>query len=367
MIAPSARLGFCCTFVPEPTPPVTDPRLAREAARVSREKARAMNLTIVTMANLARLSPSEAGAKLEAVVVHNLAALARQIAWVAQRPPLQRLLRLASTVLPGYTHPVAAPLYRAGELRALIESGLAHAGTLARQTGVRLGLHPGPFCILGTVSEAALANAVTELEYHTEVMRLMGYGGGWHPHGAHVNIHVGAREPGLAAFRTHLALLSRDARDLLTVENDEDRFDLDAVLRLADEIPVVLDIHHHWVATRGAYIEPDDPRIARIVESWRGVRPMSHVSVSRETLLPDHDRQQRPDFEALVAAGVRARDLAAHSDMMWNEGVNALVSRHLAWTDFEVEAKGKNLASAGLASAITGAVGESAAAARALK
>jgi hypothetical protein len=34
---------------------------------------------------------------------------------------------------------------------------------------------------------------------------------------------------------------------------------------------------------------------------------------------------------------------------MWNEAVNDLVAGHLAWTDFEVEAKLKNLASAGLA------------------
>jgi hypothetical protein len=34
---------------------------------------------------------------------------------------------------------------------------------------------------------------------------------------------------------------------------------------------------------------------------------------------------------------------------MWNEAINALVARHLTWTDFEVEAKLKNRASEGLA------------------
>ena len=80
---------------------------------------------------------------------------------------------------------------------------------------------------------------------------------------------------------------------------------------------------------------------------------MSHISVSREEYLPGHDPHARPDFAALVEGGVRARDLAAHSDMMWNEAVNALVARHLAWTDFEIEAKSKNLASAGIARSIT--------------
>ena len=43
------------------------------------------------------------------------------------------------------------------------------------------------------------------------------------------------------------------------------------------------------------------------------------------------------------------RDLRAHSDTMWNEAVNDWVVRHLAWTDIEVEAKLKNVASLQLA------------------
>jgi UV DNA damage endonuclease len=126
-------------------------------------------------------------------------------------------------------------------------------------------------------------------------------------------------------------------------------YGIDDLLPLADDLPIVLDLHHHWVASRGEYIEPDNPRVDRIVASWRGVRPISHVSVSREDLLADHDVQVRPEFAALVARGIKPKDLRAHSDLMWNEAVNDLVASHLAWSDFEVEAKSKNLASAGLA------------------
>jgi hypothetical protein len=34
---------------------------------------------------------------------------------------------------------------------------------------------------------------------------------------------------------------------------------------------------------------------------------------------------------------------------MWNEALNDLVVRHLSWSDFEIEAKLKNIASEGLA------------------
>jgi len=308
-----------------------------------------MNITIVTMAYLGRLEPTAAYDRLVAVAQHNLEAVRLQIEWVAKRPPEERLLRLASQLFPGYTHPEVKAYYRDPALRNLIETKLAEAGALARATDVRLSMHPGQFTVLSTLSESALANALDEIEYHAEVMALMGYHGGWHPFGAHVNIHGGARAPGVEGFRAGFAKASEQARNLLTVENDETSYSLDDLLPIADLLPIVLDLHHHWIASRGEYIEPDDPRIARIVASWRGVRPVSHISVSREDLLVDHEAGVRPDFAALTATGVKAKDLRAHSDMMWNEAVNDLVGRHLAWTDFEIEAKFKNLASEGIA------------------
>lgn len=340
------RLGFCCTFIPAVPAGGYPTRKAELAAT------RAMNQTTVTMTHLAGLAPAARRAKLDGIVRHNLAALDRLVAWVAARPPLERLLRIGSSLLPGYTHMAARPLYAEAALRDAIEAGLAAIGARARAGGVRLSMHPGPFCILASRNPTAEANGIAEFEYHAEVMAMLGLAGGWHPHGAHVNIHVGGRESGIEGFRVGLGRLSAQARNLITVENDENCHGLDAVLRLADAVPIVLDLHHHWVESRGDYIEPDDPRIARIRESWRDVRPVSHVSVSRETLLAGHDTAERPDFAALTAAGRSWRDLAAHSDLMWNGAVNALVARHLVWSDFEIEAKAKNLASTALAAEI---------------
>ena len=177
----------------------------------------------------------------------------------------------------------------------------------------------------------------------------MVYGTGWHPYGAHINIHGGAKALGAEGIRGGLAHLSETARNLITFENDEVSFGIDDLLPLADTVPLVLDLHHHWVMSQGEYMEPDDPRIQRIIASWRGVRPVSHVSVSREDLVSDQDIYALPDFHALVEAGIKPKDLRAHSDLMWNEAINDLVMRHLAWSDFEIEAKLKNIATEGLA------------------
>ncbi|GJE17896.1 UV damage endonuclease UvsE [Methylobacterium marchantiae] len=346
MMMDTPRLGFCCTFVLEGDP-------ARfKTLKAAREATLHMNLSHTTMSHLDGLAPSARRAKLEGIARHNLAALERQIAWVAARPPLERLLRIASNVLPGYTHHVARGIYAEPDVVDLVETGLARIGEGARDSGVRLSFHPGPFCVIASRNPNAERKGIKELEYHAALMAMMGYGAGWHPHGAHINIHVGARDPGIAGFRDSLPKLSRTARDLLTVENDENAFGLDTVLELADHVPVVLDLHHHWVQSGGSYIEPDVPRIARIRESWRGTRPIANVSLSREALLEGHDPDRLPDYAALVAAGHNWRDIAAHSQLMGNRALNALVACHLAWADFEIEAKGKNLASTGIAAEI---------------
>lgn len=337
MLPPDARLGFCCKYIPPEDPAhTTKVAVARAAA--------AMNLTTVTMAHLEKLG-DKAFDKIVAAVAHNIEAQLAQIRHVAARPPVERLLRMASTLLPAYNHPLYRGFYREPALRDLVETGLARIGELAREADVRLSLHPSQFCVIASENETALANGIAELEYHADVMRMMGFGEGWHPHGAHINIHGGARAPGVEGFRAGLKRLSETARNLVTVENDEVSYGLDDLLALADDLPIVLDLHHHWIASRGEYIEPDDPRIARVAASWRGVRPISHVSVSREDILVDHDPRTLPDYEALAATGLKLRDLRAHSDMMWNRAVNDLVARHLAWSDFEIEAKWKNLAS----------------------
>ncbi len=335
------RVAWCCKWLP--------PQGEDTAA------ARALNLRSTTATALAKLSRPQAVARLLGLLRENLAALQAQIRFCAGRPPIERALRIGSNLLPLYTHPVARPLYDEPALREVLERELGLAGRLARDAAVRLSMHPGQFTVLATESETALRNSVEEIEYHTEVMRLMGHSGGWHPEGAHINVHGGARGPGVAGFRVGFALLSAEARGLLTVENDEVIYGFDDLLPLADTLPIVLDLHHHWVKSEGEHIWPDDPRIAAVQESWRGTRPVGHISAPRRELMPDWPEQVLPDYGKLLAMGVSARDLRGHSDMIWNSAIAAWAGAHLSWMDLEIEAKHKNIASADFAARLGGA------------
>ena len=326
-----ARIGFCCTFV---------------SPSGDADQQRALNMRQPTVSSIAR--SENPAARLEEIILENLDVLDRQIAFVAALPKLERLFRILSGFLVGWSHPAIADAWTE-DLRSEVTRRLSQVGESARAGDVRLSMHPSQHAILASHNEGALTNAIHDIEEHAEIFAMLGYGEGWHPNGASVNIHGGARSAGVESLRANLTRLSEPARNLVTIENDEISFGVDDLLNVSEKVALVVDFHHHWVHSRGEWLEPDDPRIARIAASWRRVRPLAHISVSREALLPEHDPAELPDFASLEQSGLGASKLRGHSDRMWNRAVNDFVQRHLGWTDVEVEAKAKNLASADLA------------------
>ena len=100
----------------------------------------------------------------------------------------------------------------------------------------------------------------------------------------------------------------------------------------------------YWIR-EGAYIQPNDERVKRVVDSWRGVRPAMHYSISREDILVGHDTQQAPDYAALLVEGYKKQKLRAHSDFYWNQPVTDWALSFWDQFDIQCESKSKNLAS----------------------
>jgi hypothetical protein len=173
--------------------------------------------------------------------------------------------------------------------------------------------------------------------------RWMGYGSTWHDHGFKINVHLSGKG-GATKFLRTLGRLSPEARNLITIENDEMTNGLDTTLAVAQHVALVLDLHHHWINS-GEYISPQDDRVKRVIDSWRGTRPGLHYSVSREDVLVDHDRGTRPDLAELLARGYKKQKLRAHSDFYWNDAVSTWAAEFSEQFDIQCEAKGKNLAS----------------------
>jgi len=286
---------------------------------------------------------SEAEQRQWDIMNHNARAAVRMVETVGALRPELRMVRLGSEMLQGYTERDWKAWWQQPDIQRHCEKIFRPIGDRARELGVRLDFHPGQFCVLASDSDDIVARSIEEFEYHADMARWMGYGSTWHDHGFGINVHLSGRA-GVPRFLQTLQKLSTEARNLITIENDEMSNGLDITLDVAGHVALVLDIHHHWVRT-GEYISPQDPRVQRVVDSWRGTRPLIHYSVSREDILVDHDAGVRPDLAALVAAGYRRQKLRAHSDFYWNRAVNDWAAEFSPQFDIECESKGKNLAS----------------------
>lgn len=278
--------------------------------------------------------------RLWSILVKNTDAVVAQLQWLAKHPPHLRMLRLSSDLLPAYTHESWMWWYFEPDVVRELETRFAKIGALAREHDVRLSFHPGQFCVLASENPAVVENSITEFEYHCDLIRYMGYGKQFQDFKC--NVHIGGKQ-GPAGIKSALRKLSPEARNSLTIENAEYTWGLDASLLLVDTCALVLDIHHHWIAS-GEYISPHDTRVRRLWESWRGVRPVIHYSVSREDCLVDHDATVLPDLAQLKALGFTSAKLRAHSDYYWNRAVNDWAAGFSPYADIMCEAKGKNLA-----------------------
>ena len=326
------RIGFCCKWLDD---------ASEVAGRKPNSASRHLHGRSTTMRWL-RENRDQAEQRQWDIMNHNTAAALALVEHVGTLPNSQRMVRLGSEMLNGYTEKDWQAWWQQPDVQAHCAKIFAPVGDAARRLGVRLSFHPGQFCVLASESDDIVKRSIDEFEYHADLARWMGYGQEWHDHGFKINVHLSGKG-GPDKFLRTLGSLSPEARNLIAVENDEITHGLDTVLAIAHCVPITLDIHHHWVKT-GEYIAPNDDRAQRVLDSWRGVRPVLHYSVSREDILVDHDPRDRPDLERLLARGLTRSKLRAHSDFYWNEAVTEYALGFADQWDIQCEAKGKNLA-----------------------
>ena len=253
-----------------------------------------------------------------------------------------RMVRIGSDILPVYTEPTFGYFWKKPDVIAYCERHFAEVGALARKHDVRLSMHPGQFTVLASESPDIVNRSIEEFEYHVDIARWMGFGKQFQDF--KINVHISGRR-GPAGIIETLGRLTPEARNCITIENDEMSWGIDSSIELVKHCALVLDIHHDWIHS-GRYLQPTDDKVLRIIESWRGAnRPVMHYSVSRENILIDHCTETKPDYAALLAAGHKKAKLRAHSDFYWNKACNEWALSF--WDQFDImcESKGKNIAS----------------------
>jgi UV DNA damage endonuclease len=201
---------------------------------------------------------------------------------------------------------------------------LKRAGDYAKEKGIRLTSHPGPFVVLTSPREEVVNNAITDLEIHGKIFDLLGLD---HSPYNKINIHCngvyGDKKSAMDRFIQNYKRLSPSVQSRLTVEND-DKATMYSVLDLMYihnqiGIPIVFDYHHHQFNT-GNLTERDALELA--YSTWpTDITPVVHYSESKG--LHESNDKLKPQ---------------AHSDY-----INHLPNTYEFDVDIMVEAKQKEL------------------------
>ncbi len=205
-----------------------------------------------------------------------------------------------------------------------IKTVLSSCGNYARDKGVRLTSHPGPFNVLVSPREHVVQNTITDLTNHGKVFDLLGLDRTpYNKINIHCNGVYGDKQSALDRFCKNFELLPESVQTRLTVENDDkaSMYSVKDLMYIHERIgiPIVFDYHHHKFCT-GNMTEQEALELA--ISTWpKGITPVVHYSESKA--LHESNDKLKPQ---------------AHSDY-----INNLPNTYGNTVDIMVESKAKEL------------------------
>ena len=272
------------------------------------------NLTIPAGTNRTlRLANLQDADKVRALIRENLAGLETIIWWNATHGI--PLFRMGQALIPFASHPRFPYAWEDEHGEAL-----ARAGSLARELGIRLSMHPGQYIQPGSPKPDVAERSLAELRYVARVFDLIG------SRDSVLVLHVGGAygdKPATAARFVETMRPERGVLDYLALENDERIWTAAEVTEVARSlgVPGITDAFHHSLNPGGLTLEE---ALDRSLATWkvREGRPKLHLS--------SQDPEKQPGAHAY---SVEVED--------WEALVEALGGRE---ADVMVEAKGKERA-----------------------
>lgn len=192
-----------------------------------------------------------------------------------------KVYRMSSEMFPWFTH------YKLTDLPNfnIIESLLQDIGRFVLNNDMRVGFHPGPFCIISSEREDVVEKSIDELDKHSQMLDLMGLPANNY---YSVNIHLNSTKPTLEAsaerFCNNFPLLAETTKKRLTVENDDKQAqftvnDLYNMVHKKVGIPIICDSLHYACHT-GGFTWEETFRLA--ISTWSDTKPLCHHSSSKK-------------------------------------------------------------------------------------
>ena len=231
----------------------------------------------VTRRTLSKLSESEQQLKLREVYTANVERLEQAIAFCQQFQI--SLYRLSSALFPFSDTPLGEKVLDE------LSPQLQQIGRQARQSNIRLVLHPEQYVVLNSDRSEVVRNSIKILQSHARILDLLEL-----PHSpwALMNIHGGKGNRAKRSINNILQL-PKNIYTRLSLENDEHTYSARAIAEICQEtkIPMVFDAHHHLVHERLASY--DDPSVEEMLQLARTTweKPdwqLVHISNGKEHL-----------------------------------------------------------------------------------
>ncbi|SKC63267.1 UV DNA damage repair endonuclease UvsE [Maledivibacter halophilus] len=189
-----------------------------------------------------------------------------------------KMYRLTSKLIPLATH----PLTQDWDWFADVKDDLRSLGNYANENNFRISAHPDHYTLLNSPKEDVLQSSFKDLDYHYKIFKGMGL-----DTSAKLILHIGGKykdkESSIDRFIKNYNNLPMHLKEILILENDDKVYTAKEVLNICQKVnvPMVLDIHHHWCNNNG---EDLSDFIADIFNTWEYERvpPKIHLSSPKD-------------------------------------------------------------------------------------
>jgi UV DNA damage endonuclease len=253
----------------------------------------------------------------------NAADLIKILKWNEQNEI--KFFRIGSGMFPFMDHPTLGWTLDDIDVRhkESIKKSMKEAGDFAKEKGMRLSCHPGPYTCICSPNPMVVAKSVMCLNMHSLIGDLLGFGNDFA-----INIHVGGvygdKTSTSSRFVENFESLDDRLKNRITLENDDKESmwsisELYEMIASRCDVKLVLDIHHHRFCQKETLVDAaqmafstwdgfcEIPKI-HYSESATHKKPQAHsnwiaseIPVLSETIEYDVMLETKMKDEALIA------------------------------------------------------------------
>lgn len=158
--------------------------------------------------------------------------------------------RISSDIIPFASHPICI-----FEWQKYFNKEFSDLGEYITKNNMRISMHPDQFVLLNSPKPEVVERSIAELEYHCEVLDLMGL-----DNTAKVQIHIGGaygdKKIAVERFVMNYDRLPKQIKKRLVIENDDRIYTLADCMQTSKitGIPVLFDFFHHACLSNGERI-----------------------------------------------------------------------------------------------------------------